>query len=231
MTVSGYANMGEFVNIPNGKLAEVLQFKDNLTWIRGRHAFKFGGQFEWVRSYFFLGNSARGNFAFSGAFTQDPLNRTKTGNGFADFLLGIPSTASLSNTAIGDVRQLYIAGFAQDDWKVTSRLTVNLGLRNEVWTPCAERNNLQANFVPSLNKLIYPENKTPAGIPQTAVTTIPDGVGSRSLVRSYDLDFAPRVGIAYQLTKSTVIRTGAGSSLGHPISRASAQRRPATRRS
>ena len=216
ISIPGYTSLGEQTNVPNGKLAEVAQFKDGISWIRGNHQLRFGGQFEWVRSWFDVSSSARGSYAFSPSFTQNPLSASNTGNSFADFLLGVPNTATLSNEDVGDVRQKYSAVFIQDDWKLTSNLTLNLGLRWEFWTPRVERLNQQANFAPGVNALIYPNNSVPAGIPAQYTTTIPSGVDSRALVRSYADNFAPRVGIAYQVLKHTVIRTGVGAFYASP---------------
>jgi outer membrane receptor protein involved in Fe transport len=210
MSISGYSSLGEATNVPNKKIAEVSQFKDNFTWIHGGHTFKFGGQYEWVRSFFAVSSSARGTYSFTGVFTQNPQSRSNTGNGFADFLLGDANSAGVSTQTVGDVRQKYSAAFAQDDWKVTRKLTLNLGIRYEIWTPRVERNNLQANFLPGSNQIIFPDNARPSSIASNSIGGIPDGIGNRSLVRSYDANFAPRLGVAYQLTSRTVLRSGAG---------------------
>ena len=217
ISISGYTNLGERDFVPNGKVAEVVQFKDDVSWIRGTHAFKFGGQYEWVRSFYNISGSARGIFTFSPVFTQDPQNRAATGNAFADFLLGVPEDANISVPSVGDVRQRYIALFAQDNWKATPRITLNLGVRWEVWTPRFERHDQQTNFIPGLNKFIFPNNKNPGGIPASLVTDIPSGIGNRTLVRQYNNNFAPRVGVAYQLTQRTVLRAGGGIFYASPM--------------
>ncbi len=216
ISISAFTNLGERDFVPNGKIAEVLQFKDDVSWIRAKHSFKAGGQFEWVRSFFDISGAARGLFNFSSVFTQDPQNRAGTGNGFADFLLGIPSSASLSRSTIGDVRQNYAAAFLQDDWKITPKFTLNLGVRYDLWTPRFERHDQQGNFISGLNKVIYPNNRTPPGIPGSIITNIPDGVGDRTLVEKDTSNLAPRVGLAYQLTRHTVLRTGWGVFFSSP---------------
>jgi hypothetical protein len=208
--ISGYSTLGEQSSVPNGKIAEVLQFRDSVSWVTGNHSFKAGGDFSWVRSYYALSSFSRGSYIFDGTFTQDPQNRGATGNGYADFLLGIASNASISGTAIGDARTKYTGAFLQDDWKITRRLTVNLGLRYELWTWRVERNNLQGNFAPSLGKVIYPENKVPPGIPASIVANVPSNLDSRSLLPTDTNNLAPRLGVAYQLTSHTVLRAGAG---------------------
>jgi outer membrane receptor protein involved in Fe transport len=216
MSISGYSSLGEATNVPNKKLAEVEQAKDGLTWIHGSHTFKFGGQYEWVRSFFAVSSSARGTYSFNGVFTQNPLSRSNSGNGFADFLLGDGNSAAVSTQTRGDVRQNYGALFAQDDWKVTRKLTLNFGVRYELWTPRVERHDLQANFLPGSGVMIFPNGATPSSISSSLIGAIPDGVGNRSLVRSYDRNFAPRLGLAYQVTPHTVIRSGAGVFFASP---------------
>jgi outer membrane receptor protein involved in Fe transport len=186
----------------------VAQLKDALTLIHGGHTFKFGAQYEWVRSFFAVSSSARGSFSFTGVFTQNPQSRSNTGNGFADFLLGDANSATVSTQTVGDVRQNYAAAFAQDDWKLSSKLTFNIGVRYEIWTPRTERHDLQANFLPGTSQLIFAGGVRPASIPSNLLGIVPADVGARSLVRSYRANFAPRLGVAYQLTSHTVIRSG-----------------------
>ncbi|MGH9665915.1 MAG: TonB-dependent receptor domain-containing protein [Bryobacteraceae bacterium] len=210
MTISGFTNLGEPSYVPNGKLAEVLQFRDGLSWIKGNHSLRFGGEFEWIRSYYNVSSAARGTFSFDGTFSQDPQNRAASGNGFADYLLGYAANASIAQPSIGDARTYYTGYFIQDDWKVTPRLTLNLGLRYELWTWRKERNNLQGSFDPALGKIIYPENRTPAGIPASLVAPIPSGLGSRTLLPLDTNNFSPRIGLAWQLASHMVLRAGAG---------------------
>ncbi|MBI3682454.1 MAG: hypothetical protein HY235_18905 [Acidobacteria bacterium] len=210
ISISGYSNLGETSFVPNGKVAEVLQFKDDVSWVRGSHSLKAGGQFQWVRSYFDISNSARGPYGFTQVYTQNPQNRPPSGDAWADFQLGVTSSAGISRTNIGDVRQKYVSLFFQDDWKVTARLTMNLGLRYEIWTPRFERTNLQANFLPAEGKFIFPNNQAPPGIPASIVTRIPGGVDNRTLVKPDNNNLAPRVGIACQLRQHTVFRAGGG---------------------
>ena len=122
----------------------------------------------------------------------------------ADFLLGIPNNASLSNLISGDLRYNYWGGYIQDDWKITSRLTLNLGLRYELWTQPVERHNQQANFLTNDAKLIYPDGAVPAGIPASLMESVPSGIGGQSLMKTDANNFAPRVGFAFQAASHTV---------------------------
>jgi hypothetical protein len=170
-----------------------------------------GGNYRWVRSYFDASNSARGSFSFTGAFTDNPQSTGNTGSGLADFLVGIPATSSLSNLLVGDLRYNYWGAFIQDDWKVTPKLTLNLGIRYELWTQPVERNNQQANFLLNLQKLVFAGNQTPADVPASLVAPVPSGISSRSLLITDTNNFAPRLGLAYRITSTTVFRAGAGT--------------------
>src|SRR5215472_17640592 len=104
----------------------------NLPLIRGGHTIKFGGEGR-KTNYNDRGEiDARGAFSFTGAMTQNPQSRNTTGVSVADLLLGLPLTAAGESTSLsGNFNSFGYYGFVQDDWKVSSRLTLNLGLRYE----------------------------------------------------------------------------------------------------
>jgi hypothetical protein len=210
INISGFATLGEATFLPNDKISETITAQDHIAWTTGKHFIKLGADYRWVRSWFKISSSARGSYTFNGAFTQNPQRTAGTGSGLADFLLGIPSSASLSNLISGDLRYNYWGGYVQDDWKLTPKLTINLGLRYEFWTQPVERNDQQANYLIRDQKLIFPNNKIPPGLPASLVENIPDGIGSRSLMKNDTNNFAPRLGVAYQLRPTFIIRMGAG---------------------
>lgn len=224
IAIGGFANLGEATFLPNGKISEVFQAGDTLSFLRGRHAFKAGLNYRFIRSYFNISDTARGSFTFSGGFTQDPQARAGTGSGLADFLLGIPAAASLSTALAGDIRYHYVAGFLQDDWRVNDRLTLNLGARYELFTHPYERNHNQANLLLDQYRLIYARNRIPDVIPSEFATTVPDGVSATTLMRLDTNNVAPRLGFAYKLRQQTVLRGGTGIFYGdHPTIGASAR--------
>lgn len=208
--ILGYADLGESTFLPNAKISEVFTIQDHVSWTLGSHILKFGGEYRTVRSWFNIAASSRGTYTFNGTFTQNPQKPAGTGLSLADFLLGIPSTGTISNSTSGDLRYDYYGGFIQDDWKLTRKLTLNLGLRYELWTQPVERHDQQANFLPSLGQLVYPSGVTPTGVPAALVGTLPGDLNDRSLMKTDKNNFAPRLGIAYQVTPTTVIRAGAG---------------------
>jgi len=207
-----------------------FQLMDNMSIVRGRHTLKFGTEVRRDR-YNELGNSfARGSFTFSGTATFDPANRTTTGFSFADFLLGESASSerglNLSNTMLR-ATSAYL--YFQDDWKITSRLTMNLGLRYENNRPWHDK------YRGILNIQMFDPGVGPGGLlsgTKAPIMTRPgsgdfyqdipfrfhDGIPvqagdqfiGRSLVNSDNSDFAPRLGLAYSPTDRWTFRTGVG---------------------
>lgn len=188
----GYEGLGEPGSMPNFKIHQVHQYLNNLSWYRGNHNFKFGTDLRWNRSDIFGGNSAHGNFNFDGQFTRVS---------FGDFLLGLPASFNLSTLLPGQMRFRNYMFFAQDDWKVTPRLTLNIGIRYELTSPWWDKHNnmrkLDLNPGPNFGAFV---NAGHCG----------DSWTCRGLVETDTNNWAPRLGLAYQLTPKTVIRAGAG---------------------
>jgi hypothetical protein len=195
----------------------LLTFGDTLTWVRGVHTFKFGADF--VRNAAIDGftsgrGNPRGRINYTGT-NADPLVR---------FLLGMPAnTVQYVNQFRPpmDVYNWETGFFAQDDFKVTPRLTVNLGLRYEIITPFTENNDLLVNFDPTYvaangkrGRYVVPSERTlPALDPRyTAYGVVTaDQLGlPRSLVRGDHNNLAPRVGVAWRITNRSVLRGGYG---------------------
>ncbi|MBI3281260.1 MAG: TonB-dependent receptor, partial [Acidobacteria bacterium] len=195
-TLSGavpYEGLGEPGSMPNFKIHQVHQYLDNVSWNRGSHNFKFGADLRWNRSDIFGGASSHGNFTFDGQFT---------GVSFADFLLGTPSSFSMTTLLVGQMRFRNYMFYAQDDWKVTPRVTLNLGVRYELTSPWWEKHD-------NLNKLEIDASKpdfnqiVPAGY-------CGDSWSCRALVNTDRNNWAPRLGLAWQVTQRSVLRAGAG---------------------
>lgn len=136
---SGYAglNGSSFDQRPKTQDRFTLEFTNNLTWIKGHHVVKFGGK---MRHYQWLGTDSKnymGNWTFNGQNTENPAAAARTGDSFADWVLGLPANAGRgfpSDTFGGAYTAWQV--FVQDDFKVSSRLTLNIGLRYE-YTPWA----------------------------------------------------------------------------------------------
>ena len=176
----------------------MFQFIDNISVNYKQHSFKFGGEVRRSHTNQSQYRPLRGALNFSGA-RNGQINQTVPGNAavaaFADFLLGLPAqiTISSANPTRGFRTTAYI-GYAQDEWRVNSRLVLNLGLRYEIDTPVTEVNGLLSNLLPGRGNFV---------------------VGSDELPRLHNIDknnFAPRVGFAYRATDDGkwTVRGGAG---------------------
>lgn len=179
-------------NFPSDKSGKIYHLLDNFSWVHDRHTIKFGVELQRVTMFVYATNAARPTFNFNGTYT---------GNGLGDFLLGYIVNTSTSQQQVDTIEQRVYNGYIQDDWKATSRLTLNLGLRYELPTPFVEEFDRQSNFVldsgPCFLQLITVADRARCGLP-------------RALTHTDYNNFAPRAGLAYQATGKTVIRAGFG---------------------
>jgi len=191
--ITGFSTLGDSFDTRRGQ--NVYQVLDNVSLVQGRHSFKMG--FDHRRTGFNLnqGSSPRGNFGYTGVFSQNPQARPGSGNPFADFLLGYPNSSNIGNLVHMGIRIRNYSAFLQDDWKATSRLTLNIGLRYEYTTPVTEVANRMANFDLGANNVI---------------TARAGSLRERALANADRNNFAPRFGVAYQVSANTVLRTGYG---------------------
>jgi hypothetical protein len=193
---SGATNLG---TTGSANLATDNQFSygDNLTWQHGKHNSKFGAQLFRAQNNYLQNNSGGllGSFSYNGLFTGNPAGGQTVGYDFADFLLDYSSAYSVSEQTgkVGE-RQFRFAVFAQDDFKVTPKLTLTYGLRWEYDQPVYEAHNKLADLNPT-----------------TGVLELAGQNGnSRSLYKpTYD-QFDPRVGFAYSVNPKFVLRGGFG---------------------
>jgi hypothetical protein len=165
----------------------------------------------------------KGSFSLTGKFTEDQLNTGNTGFGAADFLLDdIDSTAIANEFTVHDQRW-YRSGYIQDDWKARQNLTLNFGLRYEYAQPIEELNGGQANFIPNFatGSGTYLLSTRAQGNGLAALTpAFQNALNANNIAVSYTnnnflvnpdkKNFAPRVGLSYQINGQTVIRAGFG---------------------
>jgi hypothetical protein len=177
--IAGYWQMGG--GAPNNTASFNLGISDTFNWVRGHHEWKFGGAYIWIHNAGTNGNSSGGQFTFNGL---------ATGNALADFLQG---RASLTQT-----NQNYLRNhsqnpslFAQDNWRISRRLTLNLGLRWEYYPVQTGQNNV-GTFVPGVQSTRFPT--APLGLLTSGDQGIPDG-----LLHTPWNTIAPRFGFAYDL--------------------------------
>ena len=189
--------------------------QETLTKLLGRHQLKFGGEFRYGISDVEnpLAGTNFADFNFTRNFTSlrpnvGTLTVADGGNAFASFLLGYMATNSVTRSPIFDWRSAYGGMFVQDDWRLTSRLTVNLGMRWDYEAPLTEQGNqVNAGFDPNTLALVCPACPA-SGLPQNLLGGLTFGDGA---FYTRDLNnFGPRAGFTYQATQKMVVRGGYG---------------------
>jgi hypothetical protein len=207
---AGFSGLGSSSQERRQYPIQAYQWLDNYSWVLGRHAIKFGGEMRLSRNHEVNLTTASGSFGFS---TQGTglVGNTATGNGLATMLLGFTTSFSEQLTQELDRRSWYLAGFVQDDWTVSERLTLNYGVRWETDTPIWDVNNRMNDFDPHQ---INPVSGTPGVVKFMGLN------GWRTAPYDFDWNnFGPRFGFAYRPFRSnqTVVRGGYGIFFSHPF--------------
>jgi hypothetical protein len=176
---------------PNLNIENIFEGADDLSWNKGSHSMKMGAD---VRRDRFDTVYGGGQSVFGSIFTSSS-GVVNSGAPLADFILGFP--AQLTGTQLLDwarLRNVYAGAYFQDDWKVTSRLTINLGIRYELYTQPVDAKNKGALFDAATGEFVVPGQ---------------NGF-SDAIVKGHHLDFAPRFGFAYMVSNRLTVRGGSG---------------------
>ncbi len=235
--IGGLATLGSNAFLPSDEISQTLQVTDDFTKSWGKHSFKVGIESQHVKFSTLQPGFSRGNFDFNGQYVDVPAQNTST-LGIAQLLL-TPTTSTVPNgvnysggsdsinaSNINKTydRREYLATYLQDDWKVSPRLTLNLGLRWDYFSPIKESNGGQANFVQDGPPSGVPTFLIPASgkdvrtlSPSFIALLAKDGIKLQStdqygqgLVQTQKNNFAPRIGFAYQVNSKLVTRGGFG---------------------
>jgi Carboxypeptidase regulatory-like domain/TonB dependent receptor len=245
--INGLSNLGSNAFLPSDEVTSTFQLTDSVTKIYGKHTFKMGFEWQHVKFSTLQPPWSRGEFDYNGDYTEIPT--VDSGNtGRADFLLipqpntntgcavpvqttcpsfvGGASAVDLSNISLTDNGKNYYGAYFNDDWKLTRKLTVNLGLRYDFFGLVFEHHSNQANFIPAGGPFGGPAYLLPGGknsctttdLSQSFLTLLAtDGIACKAtnaegsgLGHSQKNNFAPRVGFAYQVTPKLVVRGGFG---------------------
>jgi hypothetical protein len=194
LLIQGFQELGDAVFVPLLQFDNTFQYSGALTWTRGAHNMKFGASL--IRRQFSIVQSAtaRGTFTFNASTPNAPA---PLNSGFANFLYGAPVTLQRTAALYEPGYRTWEPGFyVQDDWRVSRRLTLNLGVRYDIFTPKTEVHNRLANFDPVTSTILI------AGQNSSATTNIGTDHGN----------IAPRIGFAATMGKGTVLRGGFGLS-------------------
>ncbi len=188
----GMTGLGGSNNLPNGKISNTMQFIDNLTFIRGNHSFKMGADLRHDFSDILGSQAATGTFRFNGRYT---------GIGLGDGLLGWVDRGQSGTTIDAQMTFDSYMFYFQDDWKITPRFTLNLGIRYELTTPWIEEQDRMNTVVfdagPDFGRIIR------AG-------ELGSSQADRSLISFDKNNWAPRVGFAWQPGSDWTVRASGG---------------------
>ena len=229
-SISNFSAFGRQSTNPQWQNPSLLDPKVNFTWVKGKHSLKFGYEYEHIWMAVNDNNPLYGSFSYSGGYSLCPsttvggvkvpvnancssISAAVADNYWADFLFGTTNNYSLANLFVAHLRQTMQSIYAQDDWKILPRLTLNLGLRWEYGSPYSEQHNLLSNFDPISQTML---TITPGYAQTSSVTPVSaGGVYGKTLVNPDFADFGPRLGFAYAATPRIVVRGGYGVSYVH----------------
>ena len=206
----GFSSFGRQTTNPQFQNPALIDPSAGYTWIKGNQSLKFGYEYEHIWMGVFDNNPPYGSFSFAGSYS----NPDKVTDAYwADFLFGNTSAYSLAQAFEAHLRQTLESVYAQDDWKVTPNLTLNLGLRWEYGSPYSEENNYISNWDPTSQTVftINPKATLGNGITPTSGS----GVYGKTLMNPDLNDFAPRVGFAWAPFNRLTIRGGFGTGYVH----------------
>src|ERR1700722_914122 len=213
--------------------SKVIQLLDDLTWVEGKHTFKFGGDVRRLTDHDenVFGNYRAGQYVFNATSTVGAA----IGDPYTEFLLGYPDNVTLAqvtNPAMNGLGYSY-AVFAQDDWKITPHLTINAGLRYEIHPPLKDTHYNTAAFLPDYDEqgihggvavpnaqgLTYTNPGFASSIAPTPILTAAQAGLPEKLRYTYKSDYGPRIGFAWRPNhnNSTVIRGGWGRFIESPL--------------
>ncbi|MGH9605680.1 MAG: carboxypeptidase regulatory-like domain-containing protein [Terracidiphilus sp.] len=257
IVITGLQTLGSNQYLPSDESTATLQVTDDFTRIYGKHSFKMGIEFQNAKFSTLQPATSHGSFSYSGTFTDIP-NQGATTGGLAQFLLppiaapgtidgnpnpngygysGGSNSVSASNIAKTYDEKKYLAAYFNDDWKMTPKLTVNLGVRGDYFGPINETNGGQANFVPipipqlglgnptfivpasGKDNRTLSTNSTCAGVGCYGLVDLlaADGITldqtdkyGQGLLQTQKMNFSPRLGMEYQITRKLVGRGGFG---------------------
>ena len=238
-SISGFSAFGRQSTNPQFQNPALLDPKLNFTVVKGRHSLKFGYEYEHLWEGISDNNPLFGSFTYSGGYSACPAGSALPGGQvcttpvtggaaispgistavvsdtyFADFLFGATSAYSIANVYEAHIRQTLNNAYAQDDWKVNEKLTLNLGLRWEYGSPYSDANDNISNFDP-VSQTVLTINKNATSNANVTQIQNGSGIAGKTLVNPDFTDFGPRLGFALAADQKTVVRGGFGMSFVH----------------
>jgi hypothetical protein len=198
--ITGFSDFGRQATNPQWQYPDVWNPKLNYTWLVGRHSLKTGYEFQHITTEVQDVNPLYGRDAYTGQFSRPAGAASSNLYNLADFMFGLRAQYALSNILIANLRQQMHFAYLQDDFRMNDTLTINLGLRYEYATPHWEKDNILSNYDPNNRRMILASDGS---------------VHDRALITPDRNNFGPRLGFAWSVLPSTVVRGGYGVSYVH----------------
>ncbi|HEV2395778.1 MAG TPA: TonB-dependent receptor [Candidatus Sulfotelmatobacter sp.] len=202
--------------LPSVEKQNSFVLNENLIWSHKRHSLKVGTELRYEQFTIFQDSAPRGDMAYGPDFTSNPgepvdaNGNTTGGDDIASFFLGVPDSANIVNLHAPDYRRKTLAFFGQDDIRVSDRLTLNLGLRYELFMPVTEARNQQGTFDFRTDSIVVPKGQNVQLTPTLASYLPLQATASAGLISPDYTNWAPRIGLALKLTDRLVMRSGYG---------------------
>lgn len=227
VTVDGITAFGSTTFLVTNEHENVFQLLDNVTKIAGNHSLKFGVDFQSIRFSTLQPPYPRGDETFNGLYTSNQ-SASFTGYGVADFMADQTNFAEISNEFKNGDARWYRAAYAEDDWRASSKLTLNLGVRYDNYKPYKDVGGYQAAYFvtgptgPGFGQAVYDipvqQQSFPLAPAFTSLLTKDNitlqYVNNPELVKSQNMNFGPRIGFAYSVDTKDVVRGGFGMFYG-----------------
>ena len=212
VSITNFTTFGRQSTNPQWQDPALFDPKVNYTWVKGNHSLKFGYEYEHIWMAVNDNNPLYGSWVYGGGYST-VSGSAVADNYWADFLFGDTNQYSLANYFVAHLLQSMDSVYAQDDWRVTPTLTLNLGLRWEYGSPYSELHNNISNWDPASQTVF---TITPGATSGNGITPVSHGgVYGKTLVNPDLADFGPRVGFAFAATPRTSIRGGFGIGFAH----------------
>ena len=217
----GFTAFGRQSTNPQWQYPSLLDPKVNFSWIKGRHSLKFGYEYEHIWMQVQDSNPLYGSFTYGKGYSACPASAGTACNNptaaadtyWADLIFGTTNNYALATYFRAHLLQGMDNVYAQDDWQVNPKLTLNLGLRWEYGAPYSEAYNNLSNFDPQTVSMV---TLTPGFIATSNVAPYSGGgVYGKTLINPSLGDYAPRVGFAWAVTPTIAVRCGYGTSYAH----------------
>jgi hypothetical protein len=210
LVFSDASNLGSPTFLPAIEKQKTIQFSNTFTLIAGSNTWKFGGEIRPEHFSIYEPADPRGTMSFTHQFTDNAGATGTGGNSLATLLTGQPDGGSINNLNNIEYYRHTFALFVQDDWRILPKLTLNLGMRYEYFSPVYSAGDAQANFNPITGKLDIPKDSNVSLTPTIASILPVNHNASGALIGADYKDFSPRLGLSYSPAKRLVIHSAFG---------------------